>query len=102
MLVVIVKSIYNLIRKPNETINIEDGLLDRLAQQFDGRRKTGAVFLRYIPATILAYIIKELHIRHILSPVFSGFIYENAFIISFATTSPLIKLGGTPGPGTVN
>ena len=34
-----------------------------------------------------------------------GFIFQfhpKIFTISFATTSPLIKLGGTPGPGTVN
>jgi hypothetical protein len=33
---------------------------------------------------------------------YSIFIYTNCLVISLATTSPLIRLGGTPGPGTVS
>ena len=29
-------------------------------------------------------------------------IYPKYFVASLATTSPLIRLGGTPGPGTVS
>ena len=73
-------------------------------QQFDSTAERSAVYFSSDFTAQLAGVIKKMH--HIVSKKFYFFAtvsnYKNCFTISFATTSPLIKLGGTPGPGTVN
>ena len=77
-------------------------------QQFDSTAERSAVHFSGDFTAQLTGIIKEMH-HMLLSKIYfvsivlvSTINHENCFTISFATTSPLIKLGGTPGPGTVN
>jgi hypothetical protein len=63
---------------------------DLFAQHQDTQRKGGAVPPGYQGAAF--YACSGIKIFHL----------ENACMISLATTSPDIRLGGTPGPGTVN
>ena len=65
--------------------------------------------MEQIDHAFCSYLFEDKTFQPFLNGLFVGrkdkmcsVIYLNSLSISFATTSPLIKLGGTPGPGTVS
>ena len=57
-----------------------------------------SILLKLMLLNYLTNIILKIHILFIDYKIY----LSKCFTTSFATTSPLIKQGGTPGPGTVN